>query len=196
MRLVGKRNFRVDRSEEKQSLCNGQFAGGCMNNSALDYALTYAYKNWYVFPVHGIKNGVCTCGKATCASPGKHPRTKNGLKDATTDEAAIRRWFEGKNNINIGIATGAISGLVVVDVDAKSGGLESLAKLNLGKALTVNTGGGGKHLYYQWPTDVSIGNSVGKLAPGIDIRGIRGYVVAPPSLHVSGKSYEWEASNE
>lgn len=166
-------------------------------SNVLNHALEYARKGWAVFPVHGIKGGICTCQKGhDCTSPGKHPRTKSGVKEASTDEATIRNWFAEKPYLNIGIATGAISGLVVVDVDAKNGGLESLEKLDLGTALTTKTGGGGVHLYYEWPATETIGNSVGTLAPGIDIRGAGGYVVAPPSLHISGKSYVWEEPND
>src|SRR5262249_15398402 len=99
---------------------------------------------------------------------------------------------------NIGIATGAISGLVVLDVDPRHGGDESLEqwKTRYGHdfltTVTSCTGGGGWHLFYTHPgQSMQIKNKVG-LAPGLDIRGDGGYIVAPPSLHASGQRYAWK----
>jgi hypothetical protein len=150
---------------------------------------------WPVLPVHSFIDGCCTCGDKNCRSPGKHPLTASGVKDASTDNAVIRRWLEEtENKANIGIATG--NGLLVLDVDAKSGGLVSLAawedrfgKLPL--TPTVETGGGGRHFYFCHPNDLTIGNKTG-IAPGIDIRGTGGYVVAPPSTHSTGNPYRWK----
>src|SRR5262245_32630479 len=55
-------------------------------DAALWYAVAFG---WSVVPLHGVDAPGCTCGKENCASPGKHPRTKNGLKDATTDPKTI-----------------------------------------------------------------------------------------------------------
>src|SRR5262245_28545135 len=99
------------------------------NLSMLDAALAYAHRGWSVLPVHTVTNGQCTCGNVTCASPGKHPRTAHGVKDATSDEATIRQWWSQWPKANIGIATGAISGLVVLDIDPRHGGDESLQQL-------------------------------------------------------------------
>jgi len=69
-----------------------------------------------VFPVHGIDDqGRCTCQKAGCTTPGKHPRTRRGFKDATTDAATIRAWWRKWRSANIGIRTGG--DIVVLDVD-------------------------------------------------------------------------------
>jgi len=99
---------------------------------------------------------------------------------------------------NIGILTGERSGLVVLDIDPKNGGSESLAELEAEhgtiETLQVLTGGGGIHFYFAYPEGKEIGNKA-NLLPGVDIRGIGGYVVAPPSIHPdTGKAYEWEAS--
>jgi putative DNA primase/helicase len=146
---------------------------------------------WQVFPLHSLRDGICTCGNSACASPGKHPRTAHGLKDATTDPEQIRAWWEQWPDANIGIATGAESDLVVIDVDPRHGGtLEALGELP--PTLTVHTGGGGWHLYLNYPDGMTIRNSAStKLGQGIDVRGEGGYVVAPPSLHVSGQRYTW-----
>jgi len=109
-------------------------------------------------------------------------------------EAEVADWFRRWPQANIGIITGEISNLVVIDVDPKHGGDESLARLQrrLGELpLTVEakTGGGGRHLYFLHP-DVMVRNRAG-LAQGIDVRGDGGYVVAPPSVHPSGNRYSW-----
>lgn len=140
----------------------------------LKNALSYIEKGWAVFPV---------------VLGGKFPATSNGFKDASIDAKTIKRWFEAGDK-NIGIATGAISGLIVVDIDKKSGGYESLEVLRpkLPETLTAKTGGGGLHFYYRAPIGQPVRNRAG-LYPGIDIRGDGGYVVAPPSL--TENNYEW-----
>lgn len=161
----------------------------------LQWALQYARRGWHVFPVHEMNGpGACSCGKA-CSTPGKHPRTQHGFKDATRDEAAITTWWTQWPNANIGIATGP-SDLLVLDVDPKNGGTTSLEALlkQLGDAVmdTVRckTGGDGLHVYYaRGGRDITI--SAGKLGAGLDIRANGGYVVAPPSNHASGNSYAW-----
>jgi hypothetical protein len=164
--------------------------------SMLEAALAYAKRGWPVFPCHSIVNGKCTCGKPDCSSPGKHPRTKNGFKDATTDEATIREWWRKWPNANIGIATGSESGLFVLDIDPEHGGEQSLQQLKdkygpLPETARVRTGSGGWHYYFRYPAGLRLPNSSSKLGPGIDTRGDGGYVIAPPSLHVSGRRYEW-----
>ncbi len=159
----------------------------------LDAALSYANAGYHVFPIYEIRDdGTCACG-SECNSPGKHPRTKHGLYEATTDHGQILDWWSEWPNANVGIRTGPESKLLVLDVDPKSGGgasLDQLSKKLNGFPPTrrVHTGGGGLHLYFRYPSE-RIGNSVGKLAPGIDIRGDGGYVVAPPSNHASGDRY-------
>ena len=92
-------------------------------------ALQYASHKLPVFPVHGVdEDGNCTCG-SECSSPAKHPRTPNGLKDASTDTKVINEWWEKWPDSNIGLPTGSVSNWFVIDVDLKSGGLESWADL-------------------------------------------------------------------
>ena len=159
-------------------------------------AIAFATRGWPVLPLHSIDqaDGCCTCGNPNCDSPGKHPLTPNGVKDATTDDNIIKRWCDDTNNLaNIGIAAG--NGLLVLDADAKSGGLATLNKWQrkygaLPLTPTVSTGGGGRHLYFAMPNGLSIGNKVA-IAQGIDVRSEGGYVVAPPSIHKSGQRYSW-----
>jgi hypothetical protein len=114
-------------------------------------------------------------------------------------DAEIAAWFGRRPAANIGIVTGGISGLVVVDVDPAHGGERSLASLEarhgpLPKTVEAVTGGGGRHLYFRHPGGV-VPNRVG-LAAGIDVRGDGGYVVAPPSLHPSGVRYAWVSGRD
>jgi hypothetical protein len=166
--------------------------------SLLDAALGYAHRGWRVFPLHGIVNGVCTCGRSDCGSAGKHPLVRRGLYEATADSDKLRSWWRRWRSANIGIATGAESGIVVIDIDLPAAlpSLNRLLEQGLERTLTGLTGGGGIHLVFR-TDDLEVGNSAGRLPgiegelPGIDLRGNGGYVVAPPSVHISGRSYEW-----
>lgn len=170
----------------------------------LQSALWYAKQGIAVFPLYGIKNGCCTCGNRDCRNPGKHPRTKNGLKDATTDAAQINSWWKMWPDSNIGIATGSASGIVVLDVDTGHGagvnGADTLAEWETEQGELPDTwisltGGGGAHYIFKKPPALEIKNRAGVL-PGLDVRGDGGYIVAPPSVHVSGRAYEWEVNHE
>jgi hypothetical protein len=106
----------------------------------------------------------------------------------------VEHWFRRWPDANVGIVTGAISGLVVLDVDAAHGGDASLAVLErehgaLEPTVECLTGGGGRHLYFRHPgSDTQ--NRVG-LRDGLDLRGDGGVVVVPPSIHPSGQAYRW-----
>lgn len=165
----------------------------------LEAALWYAEKlGWPVLPLHSIVDGGCSCGKAECASPGKHPRTKHGLKDSSTDPEVLRRWWTEWPSANVGVRTGAAAGIVVVDIDPRHGGDDSLAALicehgELPATTEALTGGGGQHLIFQHPGTQVRNRS--NIRPGTDVRGDGGYVVAPPSTHVSGQAYRWRAGH-
>ena len=163
-----------------------------------DAALDYAARGWPVFPLHGIVNGVCTCGRQDCSSPGKHPLVKRGLYEATTDFADIGEWWRRWRRANVGVATGTGSGIVVVDVDLPLAfaSLDALVH-KLPRTRVALTGGGGLHLLYRGDRDrPPLHNHASRLPglgdlPGVDLRAERGYVVAPPSIHRSGGRYEW-----
>ena len=128
-----------------------------------------------------------------CNPQNKQPLIKGGFKNATTDEKTIQRWWDKNPNAHIGLPTGAVSGLVVLDVDNKNGvsGSDSLAELEelygeLPETVRVKTRTGGYHYYFQHP-GIDIKNSASKLGAGLDIRGDGGYVISPPS---EGYSYE------
>ncbi|MBU5625686.1 bifunctional DNA primase/polymerase [Oscillibacter sp. MSJ-2] len=133
-----------------------------------------------------------------CRPKEKAPATAHGCKDATTDLEQIAKWWDCP--YNIGIATG--NGIVVLDVDinhdAGKYGDETLADLEgqygpLPETWMCLTGGGGVHYYFQCD-DPALTVGV-EFAPGLDYRGNGGYVIAPPSVHQNGRTYEWEAGH-
>ena len=150
------------------------------------------YRGQALIPLHSRQvNGSCTCQNKSCTSIAKHPRTRNGLKDASVEIEQINSWWSNFPAANVGLVTGKASGLVVLDIDLKSGGLNSLRKLQedcgqFPQTSCVRTGGGGLHYYFKAP-EFPLKNRT-NLLPGIDFRGDGGYVVAPPSLHASGVS--------
>lgn len=153
--------------------------------SLLDEALKYAGMGLAVFPVRQNKT----------------PYTPHGCKDAKTAEKVIRAWWKRWPEANIGIATGSISGGIVVvdiDIDEDKGiyGDDSLREWEkehgeLPETWRAITGRGGFHYYYR--SDQEIKNAT-SIYPGVDVRGEGGYVVAPPSIHQNGNSYQWEIS--
>ena len=159
----------------------------------IEAALRYASRGLSVLPLHSVNGEGCSCGDSECRTPAKHPRTPHGLKDATTDEETIRLWFRTYPAANLGLATGAVSGLWVLDVDGDVGE-KTLAKLQeeyepLPRTIQQATGRG-RHLFFRYPGR-QIANRAGSIGPGLDVRGDGGYVVVAPSTHVSGATYEW-----
>lgn len=165
------------------------------NNPMLEAALKYARNGWPVFPLHNPIGAMCSCGALGCDKTGKHPRVTAWPEKATTDAEIIRQWWAQWKDANIGVVTGSRSGIVVLDVDPRNGGHETLEQLIAGigelpPSLRVRTGGEGQHLIFSNPSH-QIEQGSNKLGPGIDVKGDGGYVVAPPSLHQSGKQYKW-----
>jgi len=146
-------------------------------------ALRYGTDGWAVFPLwHG----------------GKTPKTKNGLKAATFDIEQIKKWWKKYKNANVGVRTGMISGIVVLDVDTKKGqpGLQSLAELEeihgQMETLRARTPTGGLHIFFRAPMQ-AIQRRIGFL-PGLDFLAENSYVVVAPSK-IGGREYIWENSN-
>lgn len=188
------------------------------NYTKLHYALGYATRfSWHVFPVHEpIFDGNghcigCTCEKyrrtdrcrlkhpylylgphGKCTTPGKCPRF-NWRTTSSTDPKLIRHWWNQWPNANIGIDCGK-SNLLVLDYDLYKDHFDGADLLTKEEQETTTsiTGGGGQHLYYLQPEDRKFGNAKAGLPTGIDVRGIGGYIVAPPSTHSSGRTYQWE----
>lgn len=155
-----------------------------MGETMKEWALKYAEMGLAVFPLK---------------PKDKRPATENGCKAATTDRQQIEAWWGKYPSYNIGMATGSISGgLVVIDLDIDENkginGYESLIEWQrengeLPETWTSITGRGGYHLLYK---DGASNRNRAGLYEGVDIRGEGGYIVAPPSIHPNGRRYEWE----
>jgi len=177
-----------------------KFSDNPLENAALHYALA----GYPVIPLHnpifGADSVRCSCRDwKTCDKVGKHPRTRYGVNDATTDLEIIRGWWRQWPNANLGIPTGKASDIIALDVDPKSGGFYSLDELEgsyseLPATVKQRTGSNGEHRIFKYP-DVRVKNSVSAIGRGLDIRSDGGYIVAAPSLHASGKRYEWYGVN-
>ncbi|GAA4924487.1 bifunctional DNA primase/polymerase [Actinoplanes utahensis] len=156
---------------------------------SLTAALAYARHGIPVLPVHTPDlGGACSCDRgARCERPGKHPRLRHGLTEASTDPHQIRLWWTFWPRANVGLRTGVV--MDVADVDSPEGwrGLRHVLGGDTPAGPQVRTGSGGRHLWFR-PT--GYGNRV-RLLPGVDWRGAGGYVLAPPSRHASGAVYHW-----
>lgn len=105
------------------------------------------------------------------------------------DEAQIRQWWEKWPSANIGIVTGAISGIAVIDIDEEIGYGEFESRIPDSLIMpTATTPSGGKHYYFKYPGEPV--TSKARFLPGVDSRGDGGYITAPPSVRKEGK-YEW-----
>lgn len=143
-----------------------------------------------IFPVHGVKqDGSCTCGAANCERVGKHPASPNGLKDATTDIEEVKALWQGRQFLNVGIATGKKSGISVIDVDNEQAlkKLKSIVSDDI-QTLCVKTGRG-YHFYFAYEEGLKSKND---LLNGIDIKSDGGYVIGAKSNHSNGNVYEFE----
>ena len=185
----------------------------------LAWALAYARRVFYVFPVHTPLHNhpqgyLCSCEEYRhtekcrqadaqrrhklhldpdqhCRQPGKCPRVRWRDK-STIDEVQIRKWWTHWPSANIGCDMGK-SGLLALDADLyKEAFAADLSQFDQ-RTLTNLTGRGGQHLIYRQPEGAHYGNETGDLPEGIDIRGEGGYIILPPSLHACGRRYQWEA---
>jgi len=121
-----------------------------------------------------------------CMSGGKRPATGRGFLDATIDPGRVARWWRHSPHANVGIPTGSVSGVVVVDVDvhAVDGYLAYGQAVRAGlipePAAVVRTPTGGRHVYFSADPDREQ-RSWTVAHAGVDFRGDGGYVIAPPS---------------
>lgn len=146
------------------------------NNELLASASEYVARGWSVIPLRDKAAAV--------------PWKEFQRRLPTPDE--LSNWFLEAviSATGIGIITGNVSRLVVVDCD-------SVEDANYWRVqrpatpLVAQTGGGGLHFYYALPCDIDVRNRIKVSGRRIDIRGEGGYAAAPPSLHASGRRYEW-----
>ena len=161
-----------------------------------DYVLKLG---WHIFPVYGIVKGKCTCGRAHDRDnqAGKHPIPTNGVKGASNDIVVINQWARAYPDCNWAVACGRVSNIFVVDIDPGKNGFESFSVYEserpegpLPQTLKAVSGGGGRHLFFSYPENTTLGNKVNWL-PGVDIRSDGGYIILYPSYHISGGQYRW-----
>lgn len=159
-----------------------------------DAAKDAAQRGWHVFPAR-VKDGSKRSFVAGKASGGAR-------WGATTDEDTIRNYWQQFPNALLGITTGADSGFFVIDADTAEGhdkdGVGALRRMieehgDWPDTIEASTPSGGRHIYFRWPEDLEIRNSESKLAPGIDVRGEGGMVIAPPTIKPgTDKLYQWQ----
>ena len=152
-----------------------------MTGTTEQAALDYLARGWSVIPVRERAKRP--------AVPWKRYQRK------CVTEKTLHDWFRRSPDFNVAIVTGGLSGLVVLDVDPRHGGNESLRDLErehgaLPNTMESITGGGGRHVYFSHPGGVVKNRT--NIEPGIDLRGDGGCIVAPPSVHPSGKRYRWK----
>lgn len=149
-------------------------------------ARRYADHGWHIFP---------------CRPGDKIPATAHGCRDATNELGQVDAWWQADPTRNIGLATGAASGVYVIDMDGTDGieAFLALADEHGGyplapRPLMQQTPSGGMHAFYAAPAEIR--NSAGKLAESVDVRGDGGYVLLPPSVHPNGGRYRWTVTGE
>lgn len=150
-------------------------------NAALAYSQMLGF---YIFPIY---------------YKSKKPITQHGFKDSSKDKDQIMQWWSEHPNANIGLPTGKINNLVVLDVDPRNNGHMSLEELiydygDLPHTVESLTGGGGQHFFFEY--DERIQKSKLEGYPGIDLQGEGKYIVLPPSTHPNGNKYEYELSSK
>lgn len=156
-------------------------------------AESYARLGLRVIPLHHPTQRGCSCSNASCGNVGKHPRTRGGVRDATTSIETIRAWWFSHPYSNIGIATGHL--VDVIDIDSQ-GAQQAVADLQAAQRLpsilamsATGRPGGGTHLF------IAASGAGCKPPPvdDLDFKGSGGYVVAAPSRHTTGTRYSWLA---
>lgn len=152
-----------------------------MASPMLKAALEYLERGWSVIPV---------------VPQGKRPAIPwTAYQNRLPTEDEVRRWWAEIPNANVGIVTGKVSGIVVVDIDTYRGGDVQKVFQKYPTSLVAKTGSGGYHLVFKYPSDQSyVPNQVGE--DGVDIRADGGLIVAAPSVHASGNLYEWYSDGE
>ena len=151
-------------------------------------------EGYRIFPIWPIDSrGRCTCSKPDCIMAGKHPRASSWQETPIWDEEQLDAMEEFSS---LATSYGVLcKGLLVIDVDARNGGIASYKKLlkeipeiaHAGLVVDTGSGGGSKHLYFTVDSDVALLQHLDAYK-GVDFKST-GYVVGPGSKHKSGKTY-------
>lgn len=160
-----------------------------------DVIRRYTAYGWQILLVHGIHDGVCTCGKPDCKDAGKHPVASNGIESATDDADWLISILGTNPHYNLAVAMGRRSGLIDLDTDSASAISDAQKKGGVKDTLSFDSGRdeGGRHFLFAYPTirdDQVVRNGV-EIAKDMDVRADGGYAVVPPSCHLSGRQYRW-----
>ena len=172
-----------------------------MSAERLGWALAYAAQGFYVLPVWPPAEGdarVCSCPKGgECLRPAKHPIPSQGIKAAAVDPARIKAWWTEYPSANIAIATGSISGIIVVDVDTGDGKEGDIAittacadQGGVPATLKARSGSGGAHYFYRFREN-PFTRKIGFLKH-VDYLSDGGYVIVQPSVNLKG-GYAFDA---
>ncbi|MDX8045446.1 bifunctional DNA primase/polymerase [Gracilibacillus sp. S3-1-1] len=151
----------------------------------LNAAIAYSQMlGWSIFPIY---------------YKSKKPITQHGFKDASNNVEQIKRWYTEHPSAGIGLPTGKINDVVVLDIDPRNRGDVSLEELqhdyeDLPDTVLSLTGGGGQHFFFQY--DERINKSKLESYEGVDVQGDGKYIVLPPSTHPNGNKYEYEYSSK
>lgn len=179
----------ADGAETKNGLSykNSLIGSDQSGNLFLSAALEYASRFWAVFPLVPKKKFPLISKK----------RGGRGHRDATIDNEQIIQWWSKYPGANIGLACGKRSGLIVLDIDPRHGGNDSLFKLqlehdDLPETYTVSTSDGGRHFYFKFPNfkDDETSVSSADLADGVEVKAEGSYVMTAPSIHPNGHVYK------
>ena len=167
-----------------------------VEHQSLYAAWSLSEEGWQLYPVYAVDDeGTCACSKGpACPDPGKHPTTPHGFNDASSDPERIAEMFARWPGDNVGHKTGRASGTVIIDVNPRKGGMETLRGLQaeheyLPPIRLHATGGGGFHYVLGYPEGVKELPSR-TIGPGVEVKADGAGVVLPPSKHASGGRYE------
>lgn len=167
-----------------------------VEHQTLHTAWSICEEGWQLYPVYGVVDeGTCACPRgASCPDPGKHPTTPHGFNDASSDPETIADMFARWPGGNVGLRTGKASGTVIIDVDPRNGGMETLGRLQaehgyLPPTRLHATGGGGFHYALRYSQSV-VEVPSRTIGPGVEVKAEGAGVVLPPSNHASGGKYE------
>ena len=173
---------------------------------AFAWAQWYAARGMLVMPLWPTVAGRCGCNRPGCDRAGKHPILSEWQHKASTEPDKLTNWWGSSRDRGIGVVGGGAARLVMIDVDGPEGE-DAHARLvtHLGAlplTLTARSGreDGGRHLYFRCPEGLDLGairnrkmrDVDGASETKIDVRGLGGYCVAPPSLHRTGRLYTFD----
>ena len=160
----------------------------------LSEARLYGSLGWQVLPIHTpTADGKCSCGKASCRKPGKHPRINQWQDRATADQQQIENWWQTWPDANIGVRLGPASNLIDIEFDSAEGEATANELFEFTSTCRYRSHRSTHHLF-QFPVGLAIPSAVVsyrglEIRFGTDKAGAQS--VFPPSLHASGERYRW-----